>query len=380
MWHGRYYVDLPGKDERRRVSVPLGSVSTMKKTEAKRKLRAMLEEMGLNDDTHLERVDSGAKTFRSEAEWWKENRLLMCKPSCQETMGSHLEKYLMPQFGSLPMAAVDERRVQEFVAALSRTDYAVGKGRKRRLSPKSIRNIVGVLKLIVGPKVWREWNLRFPEVPIKEQRYFSPDEMRLIIDAAPGQWKVLFATLAGTGMRCGEAFGLHVEDLDLINGRICIRRSVWEGEEVTVKTKQGYRAVTIDPILTGMLAAHLGTRKAGRVFQTRTGTPICKRNARRRLNELLKDLKLPKAGLHAFRHGRVSVLQAMGVPGDLVKEWVGHSNLQTTSRYTHFQDDFRRQIASQVALFPQPFVAAKLPVGPNGPNFVENTALAVAVA
>ena len=58
-------------------------------------------------------------------------------------------------------------------------------------------------------------------------------------------------------MRCGEAFGLHVEDLDLANGRICIRRSVWEGEEVTVKTRQGYRAVTIDPILTGMLAAHL---------------------------------------------------------------------------------------------------------------------------
>ena len=379
MWHGRYYVDLPGKDERRRVSVPLGSVTTMKKPEARRKLRAMLEEMGLSDDTHLERVDSGAKTFRSEAKWWKENRLPMYKPSCQETMGSHLEKYLMPQFGSLPMAAVDERRVQEFVADLSRTDYAVGRGRKRRLSPKSIRNIVGVLKLIVGPKVWREWNLRFPEVPIKEQRYFSPDEMRLIIDAAPGQWKVLFATLAGTGMRCGEAFGLHVEDLDLLNGRICIRRSVWEGEEVTVKTKQGYRAVTIDPILTGMLAAHLGTRKAGRVFQTRTGTPICKRNARRRLNELLNELKLPKAGLHAFRHGRVSVLQAMGVPGDLVKEWVGHSNLQTTSRYTHFQDDFRRQVASQVALFPQPFMAGKLPDGPNGPNFVENTALAVAV-
>jgi integrase len=52
-------------------------------------------------------------------------------------------------------------------------------------------------------------------------------------------------------MRRGEAFGLHVEDLDLVNGRIYIRRSVWEGEEVTVKTKRGYRVVTIDPILTG---------------------------------------------------------------------------------------------------------------------------------
>ncbi len=39
----------------------------------------------------------------------------------------------------------------------------------------------------------------------------------------------LFATLAGTGMRCGEAFGLHVQDIDLATGRIYIRRSVWNG-------------------------------------------------------------------------------------------------------------------------------------------------------
>jgi hypothetical protein len=83
----------------------------MKKTEAKRKLRAMLEEMGLNDDTHLERTDAGARQFSYEAEWWNKNRLPMFKPSCQETMGSHLGKYLMPQFGSLPMAGIDERRV-----------------------------------------------------------------------------------------------------------------------------------------------------------------------------------------------------------------------------------------------------------------------------
>jgi integrase len=372
MWRGRYYVDLPGKEERRRVSVPLGSVQTMKKPEAKRKLRALLQEMGLNDDTHLERTDSSAKTFRSEAEWWKENRLTMCKPSVQWNMGRHLEKYLMPRFGSLPISAIDERRVQELIADLTRTEYVVSKGRKKLLGPKSIRNIVGVLKLIVGRKVCRDWNLRFPEIPIKEQRYFSPDEMRRIVEAAPGQWKVLFATLAGTGMRCGEAFGLHVDDLDLNAGRIYIRRSVWEGEEVSVKTKQGYRAVTIDPVLTGMLVAHLDGRRAGRVFQTRNGTPLCKRNSRRRLNELLRDLKLPKAGLHAFRHGRVSVLQAMGVPGDLVKEWVGHSNLKTTSRYTHFQDDYRRQIASQVALYSRPICTEKLKDGPLGPPFVEN--------
>src|SRR5262249_91931 len=92
-------------------------------------------------------------------------------------------------------------------------------------------------------------------------------------------------------------------------------------------------------------------RKTGRVFQTRTGTPFCKSNVRRKLNQILKKLKLAPAGLHAFRHGRVSLLQENGVPGDLIKEWVGHSNLRTTSRYTHFRDDFRAQVASNVGLF-----------------------------
>src|SRR5437870_2572496 len=105
MWHGRYYVDVPGQERRRKASVPLGSIHTTKKTEAKRKLRTLLEGMGLNKDSHLERNETGARTFGSEAAWWKENRLPTFKPSCQETMGSHLDKYLLPRFGSLPMGA-----------------------------------------------------------------------------------------------------------------------------------------------------------------------------------------------------------------------------------------------------------------------------------
>ncbi len=371
MWHGRYYADIPGEATRRRTSVLLGPIRSMKKTEARRKLRSLLEKMGLNQDSHLQHVNS-VRTFASEAEWWRCNRLVLFKPSCVETMGKHLDKYLIPRFGSLPIAAVDERRVQEFIADLARMEYTWPDGVSKKLSPKSVRNIIGVLKQVLGEKVWRDWNLSLPEIPFKEQRCFSPDEMRLIIKAADGQWKALFATLASAGLRCGEAFGLHFEDLDLAAGKIYVRRSVWNGQEVSVKTKQGYRAVNIEPALVQMLAAHLGERKGGRVFQTRNGTPFCKSNVRRKLKQILKKLNLAGAGLHAFRHGRVSVLQANGVPGDLVTEWIGHSNLRTTSRYTHFQDKFREQVAANVGLFAQASVAGKLPVGPNGPNFVEN--------
>src|ERR1019366_7613921 len=92
MWHGRFYVDVPGDEARRRTSVPLGSIHSMKKTEARRKLRAMLEEMGLNSEQHLERTSLGGKTFSTEAAWWREQKLSKYKPSCQEAMGGHLDK------------------------------------------------------------------------------------------------------------------------------------------------------------------------------------------------------------------------------------------------------------------------------------------------
>ena len=266
-------------------------------------------------------------------------------------MGSHIDKYLLPRFGELSIDVVDERRVQEFIADLNRTE----------LAPKSIRNIIKVLKLILGKSRWQDWNLVLPEVPEKEQRYFTEDEMRKIINSVTGQWHALFATMAGTGLRCGEVFGLHVEDLDLPSRRICVRRSVWRGQEVTVKTKSGNRTVNIEPALAEILREHLNGRKSGRVFQTSNSTPFSKDNVRRKLLSVLDKLGLKPGGLHAFRHGRVSVLQENGVPGDLVKEWIGHSSLRTTSRYTHISPEFRERVAVEVALF-------KPMLDPNGPN------------
>jgi integrase len=373
MWHGRYYVDVPGQETRRKASIPIGSIHTMKKNEAKRKLRAMLEEIGLNSDQHLDQSARGGRTFADEATWWRENRLVMFKPSTQEAMGSHLDKYLVPRFGSLPLAVIDERRVQEFIADMSRAKHTWPNGVSRKLSPKTIGNVVGVLKQILGQKVWRDWNLTMPEVPVKEQRYFTEQEMRQIVGAAEGQWRPLFATLAASGLRCGELFALRVEDLDLAQGNITVQRNMWNGHEGTLKTKQGYRVVSVEPALVEMLREHVGKRDSGLVFRTQRGTPFGKSNVRRKLNQILRTLKLKPAGLHAFRHGRVSVLQARRVPGDLLKEWVGHSSLRTTSRYTHFQDDFRQQIAAESGLF----ASGKTIVSPNSPNSVENSGASV---
>ena len=167
------------------MSVPLGPIEQFTKPEAKRKLRDLLEQSGVNTEAHLLQAIKVVRTFKQESVWWRQNKLSLFKPSCQETMGSHIDKYLLPRFGELSIDAVDERRVQEAVADLNRTE----------LAPKSIRNIIGVLKLILGKSRWKDWNLVLPEVPQKEQRFFTEDEMRKIINSVEGQWRPDFATL-----------------------------------------------------------------------------------------------------------------------------------------------------------------------------------------
>jgi integrase len=293
-------------------------------------------------------------------------------------MGSHLDKYLLPRFGTLPVSSIDERLVQQFIADLSRTEYKSPNGGVKVLSPSTIPNIITVLKLSVGKKIWREWNLRLPEIPFNEQRYFTMEEMVQIINAATGQnaaetlqWRALFACLAGTGLRCGEVFGLHIADLDLIQRKIHVRRSVYQQKEVTVKTKRGYRVVHIEAVLAEMLRQHLGGRTSGRVFQTRNGTPFSKDNVRRKLHSVLNDLNLKRGGLHAFRHGRVSFLRKSGVADKIVQDWIGHSTLRMADLYTHFEDADRRQVADDLGALQG--VSPTIPpvIAPNAPKSSE---------
>jgi integrase len=342
--------------------VPLGPIGELSKSQAKLKLRTYLEEQGVNSVAHVVKPAPKpvpAWTFADQAAWWEKNKLALLSQSFQDSRGIYLKQHLVPYFGPTVVSAISEQQAQEFIAHLTR----------RELAPSTISSITSTLKAIVGEKVWRDWKLTLPRASDKEQRYFTPDEMRQIVEAAKGQWKPLFALLAEIGARSGEAFGLHVEDLDILGCKIHIRRSVYKGTEGNTKTRRGMRVVDISPEVAQMLKDHLRGRTSGRVFQSRNGTPLQKDNVRHSLHRILEKLRIPKGGLHAFRHGRVSVLQESGVPADLIKAWVGHSSLRTTSRYTHFEAPYRQSDAQRVSIFAKQLakVEAQLPFGPQNP-------------
>jgi integrase len=131
------------------------------------------------------------------------------------------------------------------------------------LSPKSIVNHAQVVKLVVasavnddGDQLYpRKWNHDFIGLPIirkEDQRRPSITESGLtnVLAATKGRYFALFALLAGTGLRIGEALGLKATDLSADCRVLYVRRSIWNGKE---QTPNAIREVDIAEPLTALL-------------------------------------------------------------------------------------------------------------------------------
>jgi integrase len=292
--------------------------------------------------------------FAEKADYWRENKLVHQKVATIENMGSHLDKYLLPTFGPMAWEDITERIVQEFVTGLGKRTYTSQAGIVRPLSRGTIKNILVVFRLVLGRKHCRDWNITYPrkvfnDVVREDQRFFTVDEMRRIIAVCSGQWKVLFSLLCGTGLRASESFALHTDDIDLKSGCIHVKRNVFKGKEQEPKTRAGRRTVYIDQGLADLLRVQIHGRPPNAlVFPSKTEHHLSPSNVRFVLHRILDKLAIPRGGLHAWRHGRVSALRAKQVDVEAISKQVGHSSLDMTNVYTHFEGDFLRGEANRV--------------------------------
>jgi integrase len=340
-WVGRYRHDE--QDRRVQRALVLGDKSTMSKPEARRRLLSILEAEGVNKPEHLERALKPAVTFNRIADEWETMRLPKLYYSSQVICGQRLQKHIRPFFGAMSLEEIKTGTVNQWINRLNEV-----------MEPKTVVNTWKLFRAICNwhlrqqdkPKVC--WYPDLPALPDYEQRWFTPQEIDLIVDAATGQYKILFRLAGYTGMRCGELCALRVEDLHLEHGVLEVRRSVWEGQEGPTKNRRR-RMVYLDSVTVKMLQDYLGNRKSGRVFESRLGTPLVNREINRKvLTPLCKQLGIEPGGMHAFRHGRVSHMQANRMPADFVLSQIGHSSLRVTSNYTHFAHQQKRDLAEHL--------------------------------
>jgi len=168
-------------------------------------------------------------------------------------------------------------------------------------------------------KLYRENNERV--------RFLSAEEETRLREAMRAEdWSVV-AFAIHTGLRQGEQFNLHWENIDFVTGIVTIPRS-----------KSGkVRRVPMNDTVRAVLRALPSRARSTYVFPSKTGETA--RDARNFLHRAyapaLKQAKIDGMRWHDLRHTFASRLVMAGVDIRTVQELMGHQSIAMTLRYSH---------------------------------------------
>jgi site-specific recombinase XerD len=217
-----------------------------------------------------------------------------------------------------------------------------------------------------------------PKLPPQQTPYvYSNDELHRLIEAtsvlhvahsrlqAP-MYRTLLILLYGSGLRIGEALGLTLRDVDLLERILTVRRTKF------FKT----RLVPIGPRLAQELATHVGRRQQlpmpaaeySPLFTTRTGnawpyqhviTLFQRVRRAAHINCLTGEVRPPR--LHDLRHtAAVHRVLAWYRSGKDVQRllpqlatYLGHVNINSTQRYLQMTPELLEVASQRFALYSQ---------------------------
>ncbi|MDK2014728.1 MULTISPECIES: tyrosine-type recombinase/integrase [Deinococcus] len=180
-------------------------------------------------------------------------------------------------------------------------------------------------------------HLEHPRLPPPHPRGLRREDIERIFAVIPPEQArdaLLFRLVFETGLRIGEALGIHVEDLDLTRG----------DEHLTVLGK-GSRKRTVlldDPRLVSALRRYLRTLgyTHGPLFQATKngrGGPLRYQSVQERWQGYARRAGVT-CTLHQLRHSHATELVNGGVSLATIRKRLGHQHIQTTLRYAEVSD------------------------------------------
>jgi integrase len=181
---------------------------------------------------------------------------------------------------------------------------------------------------------------------------FTGEQARDIIATASGPFRVVFALAAMAGLRGREIVALQVGDFDFERQVLTVRRSAWRGKVQTAKSVRSEAVLPIPEPLAEIVREYVKSipgqeflflNKCGRLFNA-------DKIVQKQLWPLLDRLKIPRCGLHAFRHTHTSLLQDTGASAPVAQAQLRHSDARITlGVYGHIVGDAHRQAVDKVA-------------------------------
>lgn len=301
------------------------------------------------------------------AEWvtyWLENIVTeRNRPNTVRTYRTYVERYIVPQIGRHRL----DKLTPEHIAAAWKALRADG------LSPNTIHNVHAALsrslkvaqqrgKVVANVATLMDAPPRVREDPI----VLDKAQARAVLDAArEGRNAARWTVALSLGLRQGEARGLRWSDVDLGAGTLTVRHSLGrvKGKGLVLgPTKSGKpRTIVLPAPLLTELKAHRKTQAAERLsagnqwhdldylFPWTDGRPVDPREDRDHWKSLLTAADVPDVRGHSARHTAATMLLAVGVQIEVVKEILGHSSVSVTEIYQHRVPDLHLDAAERMS-------------------------------
>jgi hypothetical protein len=354
--YGRFWKDVPGQGPQR-IVITLGFCRT--RSIAQRKLGEHIDKLGINSTQHFVEFTS-TLTFKQQAEFWLRSLASRKRnPVEQTTIDTRryaLDKWIYPSLGDVHLAYVNNHALKGLVETMAES-----------LSPASIRDYANIVKAVVASAIDangeetfpRKWNEEYIDAPIvKEQRQptSSCAGVSEILLFAMGQYRMLYALLAGCGpLRAGEALGLEIDKHISSDFRtLLVVQKAKRGEiQPYLKTKHGTREVDLCSPLATMLREFVGDRRAGLLFHSSTGAQLLQSNTLSdSLHPILDYIAHDRGGFNIFRRFRLTHLETSSCPDALKHFWSGHAQKHVSERYVKLGQDrnFRLMWAEKIGL------------------------------
>jgi integrase len=288
-------------------------------------------------------------------------------PGTLQDYTTHGRKRLLPWFGELRLAAIDEDQVRDWVGDMAELVA------DRELRPKTVNNARTCLSMTLGEAVRRRHLTQnpcryVPELPVDrpEIDYLRVDEIERYLDACAERYRALAEFLIGTGARISEALAVRWTDLDEDAGIVRIaRQRAREGDGTTQTKGKRFRSVQIGPRL-------VATLRTARLDRARTNQPdngwafLCPTPLRGRYASrttpvppnrktvhdwhewALEDAGLRDMPLHSLRHTAATLWLATPHPLIFVQRQLGHRSIITTEEhYGHLEASFVKRAAEK---------------------------------
>lgn len=175
----------------------------------------------------------------------------------------------------------------------------------------------------------------------------SPADVERLLEAIDGEdWlalrdRALLEVLYACGARVSEAVGLRTDDLE---PQLRVLRLHGKGDKMrVVPVGARARAAVERWLAVGRPQVSRGDRTPA-LFLTRSGRPLHRNDAWRRVQAAALQAGLPRVTPHTLRHSFASHLLAGGADLRAVQEMLGHASIRTTEVYTHLDTEHVRSL------------------------------------